>query len=162
MDSCFTLVEEKRGSGEAKLYCIGRDIEYREITLRKNEDNIWEAVSDTLTQLELMGDRIIYLLSALLKEQKSFIGTPTELSNALRVYSSELVSPKKISCRILQNQEALRKLNIRAVIRRSNGKRLVELHLDSVDSDDHGGVSETDPVGTGDEPEPISGIERTV
>ena len=29
VDSSFTLVEEKRGSGRAKLSCVGRDIEYR-------------------------------------------------------------------------------------------------------------------------------------
>ena len=33
VDSSFTLVEDKRGSGKAKLSCIGRDIEYRELTL---------------------------------------------------------------------------------------------------------------------------------
>ena len=31
VDSSFTLVEERRGSGRAKLTCIGRDIEYREL-----------------------------------------------------------------------------------------------------------------------------------
>ncbi|MEI3143078.1 MAG: hypothetical protein V8S77_07690, partial [Oscillospiraceae bacterium] len=29
VDSSFTLVEDRRGSGKAKLSCIGRDIEYR-------------------------------------------------------------------------------------------------------------------------------------
>lgn len=45
VDSSFTLVEEKRGSGKATLSCIGRDIEYREMELKRNENNIWELLS---------------------------------------------------------------------------------------------------------------------
>lgn len=48
VDSSFTLVEDKRGSGKAKLSCIGRDIEYRELTLERNTENVWELVSDTV------------------------------------------------------------------------------------------------------------------
>ena len=47
VDSSFTLVEERRGSGRAKLSCIGRDIEYRELTLERNGENVWELVSDS-------------------------------------------------------------------------------------------------------------------
>lgn len=42
VDSSFTLVEEHRGSGRANLSCIGRDIEYREISLEHNSENVWE------------------------------------------------------------------------------------------------------------------------
>lgn len=37
-DSGFALKERKRGSGEATLYCTGRDIEYRELLLRFQKD----------------------------------------------------------------------------------------------------------------------------
>ena len=47
VDSSFTLVEEKRGSGRARLTCVGRDIEYRELELRRGEENVWELVSDS-------------------------------------------------------------------------------------------------------------------
>ena len=47
VDSSFTLVEEQRGSGRAKLSCIGRDIEYRELELRRNTDNVWEVTADS-------------------------------------------------------------------------------------------------------------------
>ncbi len=83
VDSSFTLVEEKRGSGRAKLSCIGRDIEYRELTLERNGENVWELVSDSRTQPELLGDRIIYLLSELMRGRTEFIGTPTELSERI-------------------------------------------------------------------------------
>ena len=40
VDSSFTLINSSHGSGRAKLFCIGRDIEYREISLERNTDNI--------------------------------------------------------------------------------------------------------------------------
>ena len=36
VDSSLPLVEEERGSGEATLYCIGRDIEYGELELKRD------------------------------------------------------------------------------------------------------------------------------
>ena len=134
VDSSFTLIEDRRGSGKAKLSCIGRDIEYREICLERNEDNVWEMVSDSREQPELLGDAIISLLSAFMKSAPRFIGTPTELADKLFSQSGEKISPKKISQRILQNADALMDAGITFDIRRSNGKRLIELYrADSAD-----------------------------
>ena len=134
VDSSFTLVEERRGSGRAKLTCIGRDIEYRELELERNADNVWELLSDSRTQPELLEGRIAILLSEFLEGQREFIGTPTELSQKIDPGGQEGITPKKVSRLILQNVEALRRIGISAVIRRSNGKRIIELH--SADSDD--------------------------
>lgn len=134
VDSSFTLVEDKRGSGKAKLHCIGRDIEYREIELTRNAENVWELVSDSRVQPELLGDRIIFLLSEFMKARAEFIGTPTELARVIDPDGSEGISPKKVSRQILKNADTLSKFGISAVIRRSNGKRLIE--LSRADSDD--------------------------
>ena len=139
VDSSFTLVEERRGSGRAKLSCIGRDIEYRELTLERNGENVWELVSDSRTQPELLGD-----LSELMHDQTEFIGTPTELSERIDPVGVERMSPKKVSRQILQNLDALRKIGISAVVRRSNGRRLIELQR--AESDDTQGVLAVDPV----------------
>ena len=144
VDSSFTLVEEKRGSGRARLTCVGRDIEYRELTLERNDENVWELVSDSRTQQELLGDRIVYLLSELMRDRTEFIGTPTELSERIDPVGVERISPKKVSRQILQNLDALRKIGISAVVRRSNGKRLIELRR--AESDDTQGVPAVDPV----------------
>lgn len=144
VDSSFTLVEERRGSGRAKLSCVGRDIEYRELTLERNGENVWELVSDSRTQPELLGDRIVYLLSELMRDRSEFIGTPTELSERIDPVGVERMSPKKVSRQILQNLDALRKIGISAVVRRSNGRRLIELHR--AESDDVQGVPAVDPV----------------
>ena len=109
VDSSFTLVEEKRGSGKARLTCVGRDIEYRELELRRGEENVWELVSDSRVQPELLGDRIVYLLSELMRDRTEFIGTPTELSERIDPVGVERISPKKVSRQILQNLDALQR-----------------------------------------------------
>ena len=138
VDSSFTLVEDKRGSGKATLSCIGRDIEYRELTLERSAENVWELVSDSRTQPELLGGQIVILLSELMRDRAEFIGTPTELSAQIDPAGSEGITPKKVSRLILQSVAALSKIGISAVVRRSNGKRLIELRR--AESDDAQGV----------------------
>ena len=153
VDSSFTLVEDKRGSGKAKLSCIGRDIEYRELTLERNAENVWELVSDSRTQPELLGGQIVILLSELMSDRTEFIGTPTELSAQIDPAGSEGITPKKVSRLILQSVAALSKIGISAVVRRSNGKRLIELRR--AESDDAQGTQAVDPI----DPADVSGGE---
>ena len=153
VDSSFTLIEDKRGSGKATLSCIGRDIEYRELTLERNAENVWELVSDSRTQPELLGGRIVILLSELMRDRTEFIGTPTELSAQIDPAGSEGITPKKVSRLILQSVAALSKIGISAVVRRSNGKRLIELRR--AESDDAQGTQAVDPI----DPADVSGGE---
>lgn len=147
VDSSFTLVEDRRGSGKARLSCIGRDIEYRELSLERNVENVWEMVADSRTQPELLGDRITYLVSELMRNRTKFIGTPTELSEKIDPAGAERITPKKVSRLILRNLDALSKIGISGVVRRSNGKRLVELRrADSVDIPGIGESGTCDPV----------------
>ena len=154
VDSSFTLVEDKRGSGKATLSCIGRDIEYRELTLERNAENVWELVSDSRTQPELLGGQIAILLSELMRDRAEFIGTPTELSAQIDPAGSEGITPKKVSRLILQSVDALREIGISAVVRRSNGKRLIELRR--AESDDAQGTQAVDPI----DPADVSGGEN--
>lgn len=144
VDSSFTLVEERRGTARAKLTCIGRDIEYRELELQRNGENVWELVSDSREQLSLGEGRIVCLLSELMGRQKTFIGTPTELSKQIDPDGGAGITPKKVSRMILQSLDALRERGITAVVRRSNGKRIVELHR--AESADAEGVPDIDPI----------------
>ena len=147
VDSSFTLVEEKRGSGRARLTCVGRDIEYRELELERSGDNVWQLVSDSRTQPEQLEGQIVVLLSAFMSSRTIFIGTPTELSEKIDPDRIEGVTHKKISRLILQSIEALWKNGIAAVIRRSNGKRVIELRrADSVDLEGAGEIVPIDPV----------------
>ncbi len=144
VDSSFTLVEERRGSGKAKLSCIGRDIEYREMTLERSAENVWKMISDSRTQPELLVDRIVSLLSELMRSRTEFIGTPTELSELIDPVGVERITPKKVSRLVLQNLDALSKIGISCVVRRSNGKRLIELRR--AESDDNQGAPAVDPI----------------
>ncbi len=133
VDTSLTLVEQERGSGEATLYCIGRDIEYCELELARNADNVWELTSDSRTLPK--GGRLILLLSALMKDRAEFIGTPTELAELIDPAGMNQISPRKISGEVSKNLAALRENGIEASVRRSNGRRLIELRrADSVDT----------------------------
>lgn len=146
VDSSFTLVEDRRGSRHAKLYCVGRDIEYREMELERNADNVWEMVADSFTQPLLLEERIVFLLSEFLWERKSWIGTPTELSQQIDPAGAEGLTPKRMSRKILQSIAVLEEQGIIAIIRRSNGKRLIELHR--AESDGKEAPEDVDPIGT--------------
>lgn len=147
VDSSFTLVEDRRGSRRATLYCVGRDIEYREISLERSEDNLWALTADSYQQPELLGGKLITLLSAVLKDSPEFIGTPTELTKRIDPDGTEGVTPKTVSRKILQSVDTLRELGITAIIRRSNGKRLIELHR--AESDDEQAPGTVDPIDPG-------------
>ena len=67
------------------------------------------------------------LLSALIEAQGEFIGTPTEMVNLIDPDGREHISPRKISGQVAQSLTALREEGIEATVRRSNGKRLIEL-----------------------------------
>ena len=154
VDSSFTLIEDKRGSGKATLSCIGRDIEYRELTLERNVENVWELVSDSREEPVFHEDRIVVLLSAFMSTRTIFIGTPTELSEKIDPAGSEGITPKKVSRLILQSVDTLREIGISAVVRRSNGKRLIELCR--AESDDAHGTQAVDPI----DPADVSGSEN--
>ena len=89
-----------------------------------------------------------------MRDRTKFIGTPTELSERIDPVGVERMSPKKVSRQILQNLDALRKIGISAVVRRSNGKRLIELRR--AESDDTQDTQVVDPI----DPADVSGGEN--
>jgi len=127
VDSSFTLVEDRRGSGKALLSCIGRDIEYRELELRRNNDNIWEVLSDSAAKPEMLKDNIILLLSDFMRDRIEFTATPTEVAKLLSAGSDDPVSAKALSKRLVLNSDDLAAAGISFESRRSNGKRLITL-----------------------------------
>ena len=136
VDGSFTLIEDKRGSGHATLNCIGRDIEYRELELKRGPDNIWKLVRDSREEPEMLLDTVVPLAEAFMQERSTYCGTPSELAEALSRLGGEPLSPKVLSRRLLQNTEALERCGLRVAGRRSNGKRLIHLSRIPGDSDD--------------------------
>ena len=144
-DSNFILSEDVRGSGQAKLYCVGRDIEYREICLKRNEENIWEVVSDSFQNKEILLHDIVLLISDFMKDKESYTGSPTELSTLLSVQSGDQISSRLLSKHVRLNLEELRKRFIYADFKKSNGKRIISLSVIRDDSVDNQGTSSSPP-----------------
>ena len=66
----LVLRKSKRGENTATLYCTGRDIAYRELSLEfSSETHVWNLLSDDGEQTGQPAGRIILLLSALMREQ---------------------------------------------------------------------------------------------
>ena len=69
-DSNFVLRKSQRRENTATLYCTGRDIPYRELALEfDGEDHVWKLLSDDCEQKEQPNERILFLLSELLRRQ---------------------------------------------------------------------------------------------
>ena len=139
----------------ATLYCTGRDIPYRELVLEfDGEDHVWKLLSDDCEQTEQPTERILFFLSELLRRQPEISSPARALLEKIDPAGSEGITPKKVSRLILQSVAALSKIGISAVVRRSNGKRLIELRR--AESDDAQGTQAVDPI----DPADVSGSEN--
>ena len=126
VDSSFTLVEDKCGSGKATLYCTGRDIPYRELALEfDGEDHIWKLLSDDCEQTEQPNERILFLLSELLRQQPEISAPAKVLLEKIDPAGAEGLTPNSFSHRIRKSVDALRRNGITVSFRKSNGDRLI-------------------------------------
>jgi len=79
-DATFVLEKETRASDTAKLFCVGRDIEYQEFTLRFRECS-WELV-ERKGQQQLAEETVppvLFRLVSFLRDKQYWSGTATEL-----------------------------------------------------------------------------------
>lgn len=97
----LVLAEARRGSNRASLLCVGRDIEYQELELERDADNVWELCADSREQPALLEDRIVFLLSAWMQDHTDFIGTPTQLAQQIDPDGREGITPRKVSRQVL-------------------------------------------------------------
>ena len=78
-DSNFVLRKSQRRENTATLYCTGRDILYRELALEfDGEDHVWKLLSDDCEQKKQPNERILFLLSELLRRQPE-ISAPAKM-----------------------------------------------------------------------------------
>jgi len=106
VDGSMVLMESKRGSHEAKLYCVGRDIESRELKLQRTAHR-WELIADSCVSPEQFDDEIITAMVRVMKEAKCFLGTPTELTEKINLYTKKKYIPNVVSRKILQSAQRL-------------------------------------------------------
>lgn len=126
VDGCFTLTEEKRGSGSALLSCIGRDIAYREISLKKNENQIWEMVRDS-DDAEQEKDFLPERVGAFMEGRNSFKASPTELARLLSGSSGFEIFPVTLLKRLDKNRWELKERGFSFQSRKSNGNRTITI-----------------------------------
>ena len=147
VDSSFALVEDKRGSGKATLSCTGRDIPYRELALEfDGEDHVWKLLSDNCEQTEHPSERILFLLSELLRRQPEISAPAKALLEKIDPAGAEGLTPNSFSHRIRKSVDALRRNGITVSFRKSNGDRLICLkRVDGVDDPATGNIVTIDP-----------------
>lgn len=140
VDGAFVLQITDKQNHEAVLYCEGRDIESREIKIRFSSVNHqWEKLADSITEPEKFDDEIVTAMVTVMKSEKSFIGTPTELTEKINQYTKQKYIPNIISKKLLQSADRLIQQNILFEMKRSNGTRKIAVRYinnDSADSDD--------------------------
>lgn len=83
VDGSFVLSESKRGSRNATLYCVGRDIENREIELKFDAEKRRWITDETFSEKENKNKIFIEKIFDFMVERKNFVGTATELSALL-------------------------------------------------------------------------------
>lgn len=134
-DSNFVLRKSKRRENTATLYCTGRDIAYRELSLEFDGDtHIWNLLSDNCELAEQSGGRLTVLLAALLQEQRSVCAPAKALLEKIDPAGMEGYSPNSFSHQIRKSVDTLRRSGISVSFRKSNGERLICLkRADGVD-----------------------------
>ena len=134
-DSNFVLRRSKRRENTATLYCTGRDIPYRELSLEfDSESHIWNLLSDDCGQAEQSCGRILFLLSALLQEQPEICAPAKALLEKIDPDGAEGLTPNSFSHKLRKSVDTLRRNGIVVSFRKSNGERLICLkRADGVD-----------------------------
>lgn len=135
-DSSFVLKERKRGSGEATLYCTGRDIEYRELSLRFQKDTHTWGLTEPVEAETPAVDPEAAFLSAFLKELHSFEGTATELSELLETQTGEKILPSVLSKKLVKYAGELEQSGIRIAAHRTRDARTLHILCYGGDSND--------------------------
>ena len=146
-DSNFVLRKSQRRENTATLYCTGRDIPYRELALEfDGEDHVWKLLSDDCEQKEQPNERILFLLSELLRRQPEISAPAKVLLEKIAPAGTEGFTPNSFSHRIRKSVDALRRNGITVSFRKSNGGRLICLkRVDGVDDPAAGNIVTIDP-----------------
>ena len=126
VDGSMILIETKRGSRTAKLYCVGRDIENQEIAL-VFENSRW-IVTDELKQSE--PDLFSFAVHDLMLERKDFKGSATELATELSKTLCKEIFSNCIKKELMRHAYELQGYGVTFNSKRSNGQRLIILKYD--------------------------------
>lgn len=143
VDGSLVLIENKRGSRNAKLYCVGRDIENAEINLQFDSDLKKWVVTDEPSAPKSKDNIFLAALYVYIKKKVDFSGTASELIEKLKSVSDETFYPNRVTRDLVRNGYTLRKYGIDFQYKRTRNGRLIILHYDRErDSSDSKNTSE--------------------
>ena len=143
VDGSMVLIENKRGSRNAKLFCVGRDIENAEISLHFDSDLKKWIVTDELSTGQSKDNIFLAALYVYIKKKIDFSGTASELVSELKEVTQEQFYPNRVTRDLVQNGYTLRKYGIDFQYKRTRNGRLIILHYDRErDSSDSKNTSE--------------------
>ena len=123
VDGSMVMIEKQRGSGEAILYCVGRDIENLELHLKRNgarwitEEKIIPKPRDTFS----------FTIHDFMLEKKYFKGSATTLAGELKMQFVIDIPSNKITQNLVQHGIELKLLGVTFEIKRSCGQRFIIL-----------------------------------
>lgn len=143
VDGSLVLIENKRGSRNAKLFCVGRDIENAEINLQFDSDLKKWVVTDEPTAPKSKDNIFLAALYVYIKKKVDFSGTASELIEKLKSVSDETFYSNRVTRDLVRNGYTLRKYGIDFEYKRTRNCRLIILHYDRErDSSDSKNTSE--------------------
>ena len=126
-DTLMVLKREKRTERKATLFCTGRDIEDRELTLTLNREScIWEYVSGALPEESIIPDEI-KRIAGYIKKAGSFSGSNAEFSTLLQRECGISLSSSHIKRCMNKHREWLSDNGINFISLRTRDKRLLQI-----------------------------------
>lgn len=131
-DAAYILDISRRSQNGATLYCTGRDIDYREIELRFNKENcLWEVVSDSLENPQILLPKEMTALIAFMKDTKKYFGGNTEFAEQFFSYSGFDLSVKSLKQMMNRHRYELEENGVFYENSRSNGQRYLKIYFSS-------------------------------
>ncbi len=135
VDGSFVLSESRRGSRNATLYCVGRDIENREIELKFDSSTHRWVADEAVDAKEDKSTIFIEKVVEFMNEQKYFLGSATELADLLAPHFENEIFPNRLTRDLIQNAYALKDYGIEISTSRSNKQRVITIACNGDSSD---------------------------
>ncbi len=126
VDGSMVMIEKQRGSGEAVLHCVGRDIENLELHL-KREGSRWIA-EEKITPKP--SDTFSFMIHDFMLEKKYFKGSATMLVRELKLQFGIEIPSNKITQNLVQHGIELKSFGVTFEVKRSCGQRFIILKYD--------------------------------
>ena len=123
-DVMMVLEEQERGNGQAILTITGRDVPYQELVLARNEQQIWELISQTERTPH---HPIVELVENIMEEVGVLELTPTEFVDEYGEKITPQLSPRTVRGLLSSQKTVLEKRGIRYKAHRTGEKNLILL-----------------------------------